>query len=190
MKKVLASVVIMLVGFSSFAQKSEVFENGTNVVNLGVGLGNIYWGSDYSRAPVSFNASYDRGVSDKLGIGYIGLGGTFSYTSAKYTVGSYTYRNSGVLFGARASYHFSIANEIGEKLDPYAGVILGYVVTSHSTDDPTGDYRYGYKSGGVYPGFFAGAHYYFVPSFGVYAEVGYNIVSILNTGITFKFYQK
>ncbi len=188
MKKVLATVLVMIIAYSSFAQKSTVFENGTNVINIGVGVGNIYWGG-YSNSglPISFNASYERGVSEKLGIGYIGLGGNFGYTSARYKYGDYTITNSGVMFAAKATYHFALENEIGSKLDPYAGVLLGYVVTSHSTNDPSGNYHGESKDGGIYPGFFAGAHYYFAPNFGVYAEVGYNIVSVLNTGITFKF---
>jgi hypothetical protein len=187
MKKLLAGAFVIFLSYSSYAQK-RVFENGTNVVNIGIGVGDVYWGG-YSNSgfPISFNASYERGVSDKLGIGYIGLGGNFSYTSAKYKYGSYTIRNAGVMFAAKATYHFAIANEIGKKFDPYAGVMLGYIVTSHSTNDPAGDYHGESKGSSIYPGVFAGAHYYFVPAFGVYAEVGYNITSVLNTGITFKF---
>jgi len=183
MKKILASVVVMLIAYSSFAQKTEVFENGTNVINLGIGLGDVFYGGGYSGAPISFNASYDRGVTAKLGIGYIGAGGTISYLSRSYNYGDGLKENvHAFLMGARATYHFTINGSIGEKLDPYAGVMLGYVVTSHSGNDP-------YYSGpsAFRPGIFAGAHYYFAPNFGVYAEVGDNIISVLNTGITVKF---
>ena len=57
MKKILASVIVMFIAYSSFAQKEALFENGTNVVNLGVGLGDVYFGSGYSGAPISFQAS-------------------------------------------------------------------------------------------------------------------------------------
>jgi hypothetical protein len=45
MKKLLASVVIVFISYASFAQKSEVFEKGTNVINAGFGLGDVYWGT-------------------------------------------------------------------------------------------------------------------------------------------------
>ena len=177
----------MFIAYSSFAQKEALFENGTNVVNLGVGLGDVYFGSGYSGVPISFQASYDRGVTSKLGIGYIGAGGIIGYTSRTFKSGDFKWKNSGLLIGARATYHFAINGEISEKLDPYAGVMLGYVVTSSSNDAPSG---YGYnfsKSSSVGAGAFAGARYYFTPHFGVHAEVGYNIISVLNTGITVSF---
>jgi hypothetical protein len=188
MKKVLASVALIFLAYSCFAQKTAVFENATNVINLGIGLGDPYWGNyANSGAPVSFNASYDRGVTDKLGIGYIGAGGIIGYTSRTYKYTDYKWKNSALLMGGRASYHFALSGEIGEKFDPYAGVMLGYVITSSSTDAPSGvAYNYS-KSSSIGAGAFAGAHYYFTPNFGVYAEVGYQIISILNTGITFKF---
>ncbi len=192
MKKILASIVVMFIAYSSFAQKEALFENGTNVVNLGVGLGDVYFGSGYSGVPLSFQASYDRGVTSKLGIGYIGAGGIVSYISRtyKYSYGgeTYKYKNSGLLIGARATYHFSLDGEIAEKLDPYAGVMFGYVVTSSSNDVPSGtSVTYTAKGGAVGAGAFAGARYYFAPNFGVHAEVGYNIIAVLNTGITFRF---
>ena len=188
MKKILAGVIVMMIAYSSFAQKTSVFENATNVINLGIGLGDVYWGSGYSGAPVSFNASFDRGVTDKLGIGYIGAGGTIGYLSRSLNIGGgYKEKVSALLMGARATYHFALDGEIGEKFDPYAGVLLGYVITSHSNNAPSG-YNYSYNGPGAFrPGVFAGAHYYFTPNFGAYAEVGYNIISVLNTGLTFKF---
>lgn len=184
MKKLFVSAIIVVVSYASFAQKSEVFDKGTNVINAGFGLGDIYWGTAYSYSgfPISFNASYEHGVTEKLGIGYIGVGGELSYSSTTYKSGSYKWRNTGVLVAGRASYHFALDGAIGEKLDPYAGVLLGYVIAS--TDVPSG---YAAKASAIGAGAFAGAHYYFTPNFGVYAELGFNITSVLNTGLTFKF---
>ena len=94
-----------------------------------------------------------------------------------------------MLIGARATYHFAIEGAIAEKLDPYAGVMVGYVVTSSSNNVPAGTNNISYteKGGAVGAGAFAGARYYFAPNFGVHAEVGYNIIAVLNTGITFRF---
>ncbi|MBS1948445.1 MAG: hypothetical protein JST47_11830 [Bacteroidetes bacterium] len=187
MKKIFAIAITVFISYSSYAQGPALFENATNVVNLGIGVGDVFWGAGYSGAPVSFNASFDRGVTDKLGIGYIGAGGIIGYTSRTYNTYSngitYKTRYSGLLIGVRATYHFALNGEISEKLDPYAGLVAGYVITSHSGDE--NPYYNGPSA--FRPGAFAGAHYYFSPNFGAFAEVGYNVISVLNTGLTIKF---
>jgi hypothetical protein len=194
MKKIFATAVIIFTTYCSFAQNSGVFEKGTNVINAGLGLGNVYWGSTgygNSGLPISLQASFDHGITDKLGIGYIGVGGILGYTSTKFTGNnqgySYAYTGTGILIGARATYHFALAGAIGEKLDPYAGVLLGYVIVSSSYSSVYGSNGQYSKGSAVAAGAFVGAHYYFVPNFGVHAEIGYNIISIFNTGLTFKF---
>ena len=196
MKKIFASSVIIFITYSSFAQNSSVFEKGTNVINAGIGLGNVYWGgTGYSNSglPISLQASFDHGITDKLGIGYIGVGGIVGYTSYKFTGNdagySYTYTGTGILIAARATYHFALAAPIGEKLDPYVGVLAGYVIASSSYSSTFASSGYGIynKGSAVAAGAFVGAHYYFIPNFGVHAELGYNIISVFNTGITFKF---
>ncbi|MBS1666292.1 MAG: hypothetical protein JST58_02850 [Bacteroidetes bacterium] len=189
MKKYLAIALLISIGYTASAQSSSVFEKGTNVINAGIGLGNVYWGTGYSNTgmPVSINASFDHGITDKLGIGYIGVGGAFGYSSSTYNAAGYKWNNTAVLIGGRATYHFALNSEISEKLDPYAGVILGYVISSSSNNAPSGyNYSYG-KASAFGVGAIAGAHYYFFPNFGVYAELGYSIVSVFNTGVTFKF---
>ncbi len=191
MRKLFALLVVTIVAFTtSFAQDKGCFEKGTNVINVGIGVGDVYWGAGYGSygLPVSLNVSYEHGITEKLGIGYIGVGGQISYASEKYSYdGEEAWRSTGVLIAARASYHFAIPAEIGEKLDPYAGALLGYVITSYTYDDGYGTgYNVG-KSGGVGVGIYAGAHYHFTPHFGVYGEVGYTSFSILNLGVAFRF---
>ncbi len=185
MKKVFTvTLLAMAMGFASFAQDKTSFEKGTNVINAGIGVGDVYWGAGYgtSGLPVSLNASFEHGITDKLGIGYIGVGAQFGYASQKY----YDYwRTTGILIAARGSYHFAIPSAIGEKLDPYAGLMLGYVVTSVTYDD--GYSSGGAKAGGVVVGFYAGAHYHFNDHVGVYAELGYTSFSILGLGVSFRF---
>ncbi len=193
MKKLFVNLLILLAISPSFAQKSldansPVFGYESNVINAGLGLGDVYFASvSNSGIPVSFHASYERGVTQKLGIGYIGLGGDFSFASAKEVIGNTTYTNSGILFAARAAYHFAITGEVGRKLDPYAGILAGFVIASHSSKGPGSDINTYEHSGGPAAGAFVGAHYYFVPNFGVFAELGYNITSVFNTGLSFKF---
>ena len=176
MKKIIAIASILFLGFNSFGQSSSLFEKGTNVINAGIGLGGLYW-AGASGVPLSFYASYDRGVTEKLGIGYIGVGGELGYSSARYA-GDFT--ATGVLLRARASYHFSLGGDIGEKLDPFAGVSLGYVVTSYSSGYG------GSKASALAAGAFAGAHYYFTQNFGAFAELSSSF-TLFNTGLTFKF---
>jgi hypothetical protein len=191
MKKTITFTLFAIaIGFASFAQDKTSFEKGTNVINVGIGVGDVYWGAGYgsSGLPVSLNASYEHGITDKLGIGYIGVGAAFGYASQKYNDYGYgSWRSTGILIAARGLYHFAIPSEIGQKLDPYAGIQLGYVaVSTHVTNDGGYNGTIG-KAGGVVVGFYAGARYHFNPHIGVYAELGYTSFSILSLGVAFRF---
>lgn len=189
MKKVITAVMLLMVfSISASAQREEnSFQNGTNVVNLGLGVGNVYWGAGYgaSGLPFSLDASFEHGITEKLGIGYIGIGGELSYASTKYTHDGYVYWTStGLMLAARASYHFAIPGDLGQKLDPYAGVLIGGVITSNSYAN---SYVGTAKGSGIAAGAYAGVHYYFSPHFGVYGELGVKPFSILTAGVSFKF---
>ena len=177
MKKYFVMALIISVGYTASAQSSSVFEKGTNVINVGIGFGDLYWGAGTTSIPISFNGSFDHGITDKLGIGYIGVGGKLGYTDAKYSGGITA---TGFLIDARAPYHFALASDIGDKLDPYVGADLGYVITSYSGNFPSS------KASSIAAGAFAGAHYYFTPNFGAYAEIS-STFSLFSTGLTFKF---
>jgi hypothetical protein len=171
-------LLITLIIFSSvtFAQDDGdgAFPKGSLAINLGVGLGNIYWGTGYgTNLPVSPTLSVDYALTKRIGIGNIGIGGLVSYSSTKYSsdIGSYSF--SGILIGVRGTYHFILRYIITSSHYPN-GVITGY------------GYGPGGKAGAVQPGIFAGAHYFFVPHFGVFAELGYNGFSIFTLGITLK----
>jgi hypothetical protein len=191
MKKTLAIFTsLMITSFALFAQDDGAFSKGTGVFNLGVGFGDVYWGGSYTSSfPVSPTLVFDYALTDKLGIGNIGVGATVAYSAVKYSNGDGTYAHyNGVLIGARGSYHFIIPNgSIKNKLDPYAGIMLGFVVTNYSNPNYVGTPFGGGKSSGFQPGIFAGAHYYFTGHFGVHGELGYNGFSILVIGITLKF---
>jgi Outer membrane protein beta-barrel domain len=164
------------------------FPKGTFAINLGVGFGNVYWGTEYGTSSgVSPTLILEYAITDKLGIGNIAVGLIVSYASTKYSdmYNSYTY--SGLLIGARGEYHFILNNDkIGTKLDPYAGIMLGYIINNNPDVSDTYDVLTG-KSSGFQPGVFAGAHYFFGPHFGVYAEFGYEALFVFNIGISFKF---
>jgi hypothetical protein len=191
MKRVMMLFTALVV-FSSvtFAQKDAegAFPKGSLAFNLGIGLGDVYYGDGYGTSlPVSPTFSVDYAITNKIGIGNIAVGGFVSYTSSKYNDGyGDNYDYSAVLVGLRGTYHFILPID---KLDPYAGVSIGYVIASNGNTDiyannvtgPDG------KASAVEPGLFVGAHYLFVPHFGVFAELGYNGFSILTLGISLKF---
>src|SRR5271170_1668153 len=142
-KLFLAIAVLLALSSATFAQKA--YEEGSNVINAGIGLGATYWGSGYSNG-VSLVGSYEHGVTDNISVGGI-LG--YSHSSYSGNSGTYTFSSSatGILIGARGSYHFLTTDQI----DPYAGADLGYVVTSYSssTNAPGGGSFGGSKGSGL-----------------------------------------
>ena len=154
------------------------FPKGSFAISPGIGVGNLYWGAGYGPGSINPTLNLDVAITDKLGIGNIAVGGTVSYSSTKI----YGYNFTGILIGLRGTYHFIIPID---KLDPYAGVLLGYIITNNPN---TFDNNYGLngKASAFRPGFYVGGHYFFVPHFGPFVELGYNGFSIFVVGITIK----
>ncbi len=200
MKKVLILLCCALVINTA---KGQDFEKGGNYITLGYGLdpwGNPYngttgflTGSTYTKSTIGpIMLTYERGVTDILGIGRIGAGGAIVQTFYNQTQQSgaykWTYNRSRIGIIARATYHFEFDIP---KMDVYAGVGGGVYINTDkdkvpSTFDPNNHTvtRSTSTSGGHY--IFAGIRYYFTDAFGVYAEAGHG-VSALNGGLTFKF---
>jgi hypothetical protein len=171
---------------------NPVFPAGCLLANLGIGVGDLYWGGAYgSVLGVTPTLDVDIAITKKLGIGNIGIGGTVAYTSTSYNYdngyGNTSYKYNAILIGLRGTYHFMLnTDKLKEKLDPYAGVLLGYIITNNPSFQVGTGYYGGTKASAFQPGIFAGAHYYFVQHFGVFAELGYNGFSIFTFGITLK----
>jgi len=154
---------LFVLSISSFAQKS--FQEGTNVINAGIGVGGLQWGG------VSFGASYEHGVTDNISVG-----GNLGYSGFS----DYDYSYTAILIGARGSYHFLTTDNI----DPYAGADLGYVVLSHSGFN--GNYPVHSYSNLAF-GIHGGVRYYLSPGVGVYGEIGIASFAVLGLGVCFKF---
>jgi len=162
------AVALMVFGFGISNSYGQAYQQGDNLLNLGVGLGGGFG------TPIGF--SYEHGFSDKIS------GGVYaSYSSESMSVWTSTLKSTYILAAARASYHFDFGVE---NLDPYLGVLLGYNIASSKW---TGASFPGSsaKAGGVIYGGHAGARYFFGEKFGVFAEAGYGI-GTLNVGLTFK----
>ncbi|NIJ50883.1 hypothetical protein [Dyadobacter arcticus] len=175
MKKILfmffVASVLSVTSEKAFAQ----FEKGDKLLNVGINLGGTYGGG------VGVGASFEGGVHD-----FISVGAQADFVTWNYGYFGYKWRYNFLTIAARGSYHYGKHFLTMDNLDLYAGPALGYRVSSFSDPDGyNGIYDDGYGSG-VFFGAFAGARYYFKPTMGVFAEVGYN-ASPLKAGIAFKF---
>jgi hypothetical protein len=187
-KLMLMVAMIVLTGLTGFTQ---VFEKGSQVVNVGIGFGNTaYFGSYYSGFLPSFSGSYEYGIVEiPMGselTGVVSAGGYLGWSTSKYDYGwdDVYYRYYNFIIAARANYHFIFH----DKLDTYAGVWFGGNIVaggwkgdgSHPDDDDWDADSSG-PAGGVY----VGARWYFNDNFAVYSELGY-LISVFNVGVTFK----
>lgn len=182
MKKVLSIIAIAML---SNLANAQAFENKGNYVNFGFGIdpftntiGNAYFGyNHYQIGPVVIG--YERGITEKLGIGRIGLGGLIGQSFEGYKNYS-RWMNTSVLF--RGAYHFDFNID---KMDVYAGVGAGFsFVSSEKYDDATITGSSSSVRGEQY--IFAGIRYYFNNNLGVYAELGEGFM-LANGGLVLKF---
>ena len=186
-KLILMTAMIVLTGMASTAQ---VFEKGSQAINLNIGFGNTgSFGSYYSGFLPSASASYEYGIveipmgSDLTGV--ISAGGYLGWSMSKYGYDSWGnddyYLTTNFIIAVRGNYHFIFH----DKFDPYAGIILGGNIEASKWKgdgaDPDIDYAETTPFGGAY----AGARWYFTDNFAVNAEVGW-LISVLNVGVTFK----
>ena len=180
MKKFLFSkvlvVILTLFGFcwAASAQR-EAFNKGDNVINAGIGLGSYINHAGFSMAIPPITASFEYGILDLFNRkGAIGVGGYLGYVlyrdkRSDYNIGDF-------VIGPRGLFHYQFV----DKLDTYAGLMLGYDIVSFSQrmPDATGS-RF-------YSTFFIGARYYFTRNVAVFGELGYNIAP-LELGLSYKF---
>lgn len=178
-------LMFLFIGSVTNAQEST-FAKGDKVVNLGIGLlSGLYTGGGYDSKTPPISVSVEYGVKDDvLDIGSIGIGGYLGYASAKYETnwgtGSYGWKYTNFIIGARGSFHYPLV----DKLDTYAGILLGYNVVSVKE---IGTAPIGYSASGssaIFSGY-VGGRYYFTDKFAVLGELGTGI-AYLNLGVAFK----
>jgi hypothetical protein len=211
MKKViLFSFLIMgsALSYAQRAQSADAFYNtpydtrnsgsfslSTGILSLGYGLSNNavngynYISGFNGSSRASFGPvylKYEHGIIRDE----IGLGGqmAFSHTWIRYDNASGRYRDNVGAFslGVLGYYHFNKLIPV-PNLDVYAGTglsirTLSYHYDSDLTANPTD-----HSTTNVYVTGRVGARYYVTRSFGFYAEVGYDNMSDINLGISFKF---
>ena len=186
MKKLLVLLVCGVFGFTQLPAQESTFNKGDKVLNIGLGLGSTLYSGSYFKSqvpPISF--SIDIGIVDGIAEkGVIGIGPYLGYSSYKYDYSGWGWKTSNIILGARGSFHYPLV----DKLDTYAGLLLGYNITSSKEfGDPGSGFDDVHASSGglVYSGFIGG-RYYFSDSFAGMLELGYGI-AYLNIGVALKF---
>jgi len=203
----LATAALFSIASKSQAQDEQCFKVGSSAINLGVGVGNTVSYNSYNNntngyynGPIgvgaaftpAFTASYEYGIAH-VGIGIIGAGLEFGFqgthSTSVYSNGDYDKQKWTTLaFSPRATYHFDFLNK--KKLDIYAIVQLNIYSNSYSDNYRDNNNNivpaYSNSSIGVRPGVMVAIRYFFVPNFGVFSELGYDI-SIIKAGMSFKF---
>ncbi|HEY0975982.1 MAG TPA: hypothetical protein VGE21_00815 [Flavobacteriales bacterium] len=174
---------------------SAQFEEGDNVLGLGVGLlggyGIGFSGSGVSQSP-AIAAHFDHGMGD-LGPGTWGLGGYVGYKSVGYEAAyppfyTYDYKYTFLVVGLRGSWHYNEWHG-NDKLDTYGGIMLGYRSVNFKDNTDYGQYgylnTYSYSGSGLGFSGYLGARYYFSDKIGAFGELGYGIAT-LQLGVAVK----
>lgn len=169
-------IVLFFVAFFSLAHSQYIKEKHY----LGPSLGLSFLGT----AP-EIGANYEYSIDNNFSIGgifrYFSYSEDFPFYYGKY---SYTY----VFLGAQGNYHFELDNK---KIDPFAGLVLGFNTRSH-----TWDYWEG-KKGVLVPrasgnsGLYLSAHgtfrYWIKPNLGLQVRLNLgNSYSAIDFGVDWK----
>ncbi|HYW94851.1 MAG TPA: hypothetical protein VE870_04640 [Bacteroidales bacterium] len=188
MKKRLTLGLLLAFFTTALMAQGPMFFNGDKVLNLGIGFGtSLYSGGLYNSSVPPISASYEVGIKDDvLDIGSIGVGGYIGYVAYKweydYGFGSYGYKYSDFVIGARGTFHYPLL----ENFDTYTGVMLGFdIVSSKEFGDSQYSVNYSASSSHVVGSWYIGGRYYFSDRFAGMLELGYGI-SYINLGVAFK----
>ena len=169
--------------FATSLAFSQAVEEGNKIINLNVGFITQFNNGNIQVPPITLSFDY---LLTQVGPGIISVGAMAGYATSKedlrlYPGNYYTY--SFILLGARGAYHWFPGQN--DKIDTYAGITLGYDITSHKYTGFAGATDISQKSA-MLGGMFAGIRYFIVPHFGVNAEFSYGI-SAISIGGSFKF---
>lgn len=181
----------LLLGISALT--AQPFAKGDHAINVGIGFGNTaYFGSYYTGFYPSISASYELGIVEvPMGselTGVLSVGGYLGWSASKYNYSAWSnddwyYSGSNFMIAARGNYHFIFH----DKLDPYAGILLGVDIQSWKWHGDPGIPASKTLESDIDPAFgaYVGARWFFSDNFAAYAELGY-LISIFNIGVSFK----
>ncbi|MCU0424407.1 MAG: hypothetical protein MUF71_02150 [Candidatus Kapabacteria bacterium] len=160
MRKLFAVVIVgAILSFASVqTTQAQVLKKGTSIVDAGLGLG---WA-------ISPFVGYEYGLTDKIGVGRFGLGGTVS--AALYSGGTW------LTIGPEVRYHFDFGTFPPKDWDLFAGLGLYY----YNWLGYSGDYT------PLYFGYHIGGRYYFSEKLGATVLLGGGGGFGVSIGISFK----
>jgi len=182
-------IISALLLISVISINAQTFKKGDLVGNLTLGLGSaLYSGIGYSTSIPPLAVSADYGIVDNVfDKGTIGIGGLLGYSSAGQTYnyggfygGSYSWNYTYIVIGPRGTIHYPFV----DKLDTYAGILLGYNIVSVSTTG-NGISTAGAAGSAAIFSAFVGARYYFSDKFAGVVELGSGF-AYFNIGISLK----
>jgi hypothetical protein len=154
---------------------SAQFAKGKNYVGAHVGLSGV-------GSTLTFGGDFERGITEKIGPGVIGVGATVDYWKYSFgyfgDTGDFSYRY--ISIGLLGNYHYILQDK---KWDPWAGLVLGYYIVSAST--PVGNYS-GLNGSTIYLGMQLGCRYALNDKFDLQARLGFGPY-IVAVGADFKF---
>jgi hypothetical protein len=175
------AVAFILLGFTSKKSNAQAFENGDNVLSVGLGLGGAYSGLHYGSTP-GISLQYEHGNWDIGGPGVISLGGYLGYKGFRHEEAGYAEKWNYTIIGLRSAYHYNGID--AKELDVYGGVMLSYNILSYSSSFPA-SYHYGGYGSELGFSIYLGGRYYFTDNVAAFLEVGYGI-SLGTIGVAFK----
>jgi len=181
-KKRFFSLMIAICVITGLFAKGNMFSKGDKVANVSIGLGsNLYNGLGGGIPPIGLSLEY--GIKDNLfdSKSSLGVGGYAGFTSASDSYFGTSISYTSIILGARGILHYQLV----DKLDTYAGVLLGVNIASSKVSGGLLPSGYGATAGGLVYAGFIGARYYFTPKFAALAELGYGI-ALLNLGVSIK----
>ncbi len=180
MKRSLLLTVAVLFLAIPFVAFGQYFEAGKSYAGPSIGL-------SFLGSTPEFGLNYEYGM--KMEFGTIGIGGLFRYWGYSDDWGYGKFKYSNILIGAQGNYHFKM--DAGSKLDPYAGIILGYDASSATWTGASSYYGFtpSVSSGGLVLNAHGGCRYWISPTLAIVGSIGYGSLSYgaLDIGVDFKF---
>ncbi len=176
MKKALAVILMLAAIVCMTSTVTAQYEMSKSYLGPRLGIG-------VNGSSLAFGAGYEYGLTKEISIG--GLVDYYQYTYDAFAGygGKYTY----IVIGAQGNYHFGPTLKWDSKLDPFAGIVLGYESISWKWDNSAyNGYGWSAAASGIVFGGQAGIRYFLSPNLALYGQVGFGI-TYLKAGVDFKF---
>jgi len=153
---------VLLVIFSN--QSYSQYQVGRNTAGAMVGFGGgMYTGTGAIPIAVEFNfLNFEKNIQAGVFASYSSTSENFGYNDEW----KYTY----IVIAAQGNYHFMP----GEKLDPFAGISLGYDIASVKYSGPYAGLYPNPSVGGIFFSAQAGLNYWFTDKIAGQLRVGYS----------------